>query len=429
MFAVGAWIVPAAFFVFAIILSCSHVNFCLLFCLIIFWAAGFGVFESLNFKYEQDNFLNMNCTICPRRCFISAGKTGFCGVRRNMASMGVVQNNSIGGEVSGGIVGEGGGIFSVVYGKNTGFVVDPVEKKPLYHFYPGLRTLSFGSIGCNLDCKFCQNFSISRSVDESILIAASPLEVVDVARRNGCLGVAFTYNEPVIWLEYVIDIARAARQAGLLTIAVTNGYITQEWQEKFFENIDAANVDLKSFSDNFYREYCSASIEPVKETLCFLAKKNRGKLGNIICNDNSKSNSNSRTWFEVTTLLIPELNDSEKEVEELADWILSNLGAEVPLHFSAFRPADRMRSIPPTPPRTLFKARDIALAAGLKYVYTGNIDDQVGQSTFCPQCKQCVIVRDRFNVTEYHIDEDQCCCYCGQTIAGEFSENENEFKK
>ncbi|MDR1485749.1 MAG: AmmeMemoRadiSam system radical SAM enzyme [Planctomycetaceae bacterium] len=358
----------------------------------------------------------MNCTICPRHCFIPAGKSGFCGTRRNSrqnsANSTTKKNNNNNDE-------NNGEIFSIAYGKNTGLVVDPVEKKPFYHFYPGSKTLSLGSIGCNLDCKFCQNFSISRSVDDSILVESSPSDVVNAAKQNGCRSIAFTYNEPVIWLEYVIDIAKEAHKAGLLTVAVTNGYISQEWREKFFENIDAANVDLKSFSDNFYREYCSASLEPVKETLCYLAQKNKianKNVSGINCNDNSIRG----TWFEVTTLLIPELNDSERETAELSDWFFANLGAEVPLHFSAFRPADRMRTIPPTPPKTLFRSRNIATAAGLKYVYTGNINDPEGQTTFCPQCKQSIISRNRFNVTEYLIDEDQCCRYCGQTIAGKF---------
>ncbi|MDR2762372.1 MAG: AmmeMemoRadiSam system radical SAM enzyme [Planctomycetaceae bacterium] len=351
----------------------------------------------------------MNCTICPRRCFIPAGKTGFCGVRRN-------GNGNIGKSDNSPKIDDNIGIYSITYGKNTGLVVDPVEKKPLYHFYPSSSTLSLGSIGCNLDCKFCQNFSISRLSDDSFLRESSPKDVVDTARTKGCRSIAFTYNEPIIWLEYVIDIAKEAHKAGLFTIAVTNGYISQEWREKFFDYIDAANVDLKSFSNDFYREYCSASIEPVKETLLYLAKKSKDKTRGINRNDNSSR----KTWFEVTTLLIPELNDSDREIEELSDWFFSNLGAEIPLHFSAFRPADRMLSIPPTPAKTLFRARDIALARGLKFTYTGNIDDQAGQSTFCPQCKQSIISRDRFNVTEYLIDEDQCCKYCGQTIAGEF---------
>jgi pyruvate formate lyase activating enzyme len=342
---------------------------------------------------------------------IPVGKSGYCGVRRNWyqdSSSNTTNENNFKNDLR-------NGIFSITYGKNTGLVVDPVEKKPLYHFYPGSKTLSLGSIGCNLDCKFCQNSSISRSVDDSVLVKYSPLEVVAAAQLNGCRSIAFTYNEPIIGLEYVIDIAKEAHQAGLQTIAVTNGYIAQEWLDKFFENIDAANVDLKSFSDDFYREYCSASIEPVKETLCYLAKKNKNSTKNN-CNDNSKRG----IWFEVTTLLIPELNDSEREIAELSDWFFSELGAEIPLHFSAFRPADRLRSIPPTPAKTLFRSRNIATATGLKYVYTGNIDDTAGQATYCPQCKQSIISRNRFNVTEYLVDEDQCCRYCGQTIAGEF---------
>jgi pyruvate formate lyase activating enzyme len=356
--------------------------------------------------------VSSNCTICPRHCFIPVGKTGFCGVRSNgfSASADNTPNNN-----------NDGGIFSLTYGKNTGLVVDPVEKKPLYHFYPTSKTLSLGSIGCNFDCKFCQNFLISRSTDVSALVAVSPSDVVNAALRAGCRSVAFTYNEPVIWLEYVIDIAKAAHRVGLSTIAVTNGYISPEHWDNFFGNIDAANVDLKSFSDDFYREYCSASIEPVKATLCYLRKMGEIRAGVI------PASSKRGTWFEITTLLIPELNDSEAEVGELSSWIFSNLGGEVPLHFSAFRPADRLRSISPTPAETLFRARETALAAGLKYVYTGNIDDPAGQSTFCPQCKQSIISRERFNVTEYLIDEDQCCRYCGQTIAGEFDTETGEF--
>jgi pyruvate formate lyase activating enzyme len=306
-------------------------------------------------------------------------------------------------------------IFSIAHGKNTGLAVDPIEKKPLYHFYPNSKTLSLGSIGCNLDCKFCQNFSIAHSVDDSTLIEMPPSAIVDTALRNGCQSIAFTYNEPIIWLEYAIEIAIIAHQAGLFTIAVTNGYISPEVRQKFFDHIDAANVDLKSFSDKFYREYCSAAVEPVKETLCYLAEKNKNQI-KFNCNNNSIY----RTWLEITTLLIPGLNDSEDEIEKLSEWIFSNLGSEIPLHFSAFRPADRMQSIPPTPSSTLFRSRDIASSKGLKYVYTGNIDDPIGQATFCPQCKQNIISRNRFNVTEYLINEDQCCNYCGQTIAGEF---------
>lgn len=356
----------------------------------------------------------MNCTICPRHCFIAAGKTGFCGVRqhRQKNCNNITPNNNNTKNNTNNIDDE---IFSITYGKNTGLFVDPIEKKPLYHFYPASKTLSIGSVGCNLDCKFCQNYSTSRCVDDSVLIASSPSDVISAAQRNGCRSIAFTYNEPVIGLEYVIDIAKEARKSGLRTIAVTNGYISQEWREKFFDHIDAANVDLKSFSDDFYRQYCSASIEPVKETLCYLAEKKKRKM-NFNCNDNS----NRGTWFEVTTLLISGLNDSEQEIAELSAWFFSKLGAEVPLHFSAFRPAYRMLSIPPTPPSTLFRSRNIAIAAGLKYVYTGNIDDPAGQATFCPQCKQSIISRNRFDVTEYFIDEDQCCRYCGQNIAGEF---------
>ncbi|MDR0609881.1 MAG: AmmeMemoRadiSam system radical SAM enzyme [Planctomycetaceae bacterium] len=322
------------------------------------------------------------CNICPRSCAIEEGQLGFCGIRtcRN------------------------GSIVLLSYGRTTGLAVDPIEKKPLNHFYPGSQVLSFGSIGCNFNCRFCQNWTTARSRDLSLLqTAATPEQIVEQAQRFQCRSVAFTYNEPVIWLEYALDVARLCRRAGIKTVAVSNGFISEEKREEFFDLMDAANIDLKSFSGEFYSTYCQSRLEPVLETLRYLARR-------------------SRTWLEVTTLLIPTLNDSATELELLSQWLVHNLGVETPIHFSAFHPAYRMTMLSPTPVQTLFLAREIAISAGLRFVYTGNIDDPAGQTTYCPQCRQAVISRQRYRVDEYNIDNESCCRFCGQTIAGQFDE-------
>jgi pyruvate formate lyase activating enzyme len=321
-----------------------------------------------------------SCDLCPRHCSLAEGQPGFCGVR-------TLQN---------------GTVASRTYGKTTGFAVDPIEKKPLNHFYPGSKILSFGSIGCNLACRFCQNAATAQSRNFSLLTAsATPDEIVLLAKQHYCESVAFTYNEPIISAPFVQDVAAACRKAGLKTVAVSNGFIADACRSTFFANIDAANIDLKSFSETFYRDYCGGELEPVKETLRYLAKSN--------------------TWLEVTTLLIPSLNDSDQEINDLCNWFAHHLGREVPLHFSAFRPANKLTTLPPTPPQTLFRAREIALSVGLKYVYTGNIDDPAGQSTYCPQCGQTVISRRGYAIDEYEIDDESCCKYCGQSIGGCFS--------
>lgn len=322
------------------------------------------------------------CEICPRHCRLQESRFGLCGARQRRGNV----------------------IVPVTYGRLTGAVVDPMEKKPLYHFYPGSKILSIGSFGCNLFCTFCQNWSSSQAREiDRLNPPISPREIVRQTKDTNCIGVAFTYNEPVINAEYVIDVAKECRKAGLKTVAVSNGYISDQWRAPFFEYIDAANIDLKSFTPEFYRKYCFAELEPVKQTLTYLAKK-------------------SDCWLEVTTLLIPSLNDSEQELDALSKWIAKELGYQVPVHFSAFRPAYQLQSIPATPPTTLFQAREIALANGLKFVYTGNIDDPAGQTTTCPQCHQAIISRTRFQVDEYHVDEEFCCRYCGQSIAGLFCE-------
>ncbi len=322
----------------------------------------------------------MNCDLCPRRCALQDNGFGFCGVRQR----------------------QGDKIVLTTYGLMTGVAVDPIEKKPLYHFYPGSKVLSFGSIGCNLSCEFCQNFQTAQSRDRSLLRqTASPDDIVRLAGETGCRSVALTYNEPIIGAEYAVDVAVACRRAGINTVVVSNGFITPEKRPWFFEFVDAANIDLKSFSDAFYRNRCGASLEPVKETLRYLAKS-------------------TNVWLEVTTLLIPGLNDSDTELRELAEWIRKNLGAETPLHFSAFRPMNRMLDVPTTPPQTLFHAREIAHTVGLRYVYTGNIVDPAGGTTSCPQCRQAIVVRNGFSVEENAVDDESCCRFCGQSVAGFF---------
>ena len=320
----------------------------------------------------------MPCSLCPRRCSPADGGFGFCGVRQR----------------------QGDEIVLTTYGLTTGLAVDPIEKKPLYHFYPGSKVLSFGSIGCNFSCTFCQNFQTAQSRNRALLRqAASPDDIVRIARETGCQSVAFTYNEPIIGAEYAVDVAAACRRAGIKTVVVSNGFITAEKRPWFFEFIDAANIDLKAFSDDFYRMQCGSAVEPVKETLVYLARS-------------------TNVWLEVTMLLIPGLNDSETELRDMATWVRKNSGAETPLHFSAFRPMNRLLDVPPTPPQSLFWAREIAMQAGLRYVYTGNINDPAGGTTLCPQCRQAIIVRKGFSIVEHAVDEESCCRFCGQSIAG-----------
>lgn len=318
------------------------------------------------------------CDLCPRSCSIGEGEFGFCSVRTN----------------------RDGKIELATYGRSSGFCVDPIEKKPLYHFFPGSKVLSFGGIGCNLFCRFCQNWHTSRSRDLNLCSQiASPESIARTAKEHGCKSIAFTYNEPITWAEYAVDTAKEARKLGIKTVAVTAGYISSGRRAWFFEQMDAANVDLKSFSPEFYRKWCGAELEPVKDTLLYLARE-------------------TEILLEITTLLIPGLNDSDSEIRELSEWIRVNLGAERPLHFSAYHPAYKVSDIPPTPLSTIRKARDIAKEAGLKHVYTGNVNDPEGASTYCPQCNQCVIGRDRFEITETHFNEDSCCAFCGQSIYG-----------
>lgn len=322
---------------------------------------------------------NVQCFLCPRHCLIKKGSRGFCFVRQNMD----------------------GNFVAASYGHTSGFAIDPIEKKPLYHFYPGENVLSFGTIGCNLGCKFCQNWHMSRAEDLGLLIEdASPQDIASAAKRAQCKSVAFTYNEPIINAEYVIDAAQECRRAGIATVAVTDGYIGAEARDEFFENINAANVDLKAFTERFYEKLCSAKLQPVLDTLVFIKKE-------------------TKTWLELTNLIISGENDSEGELKAMARWIVENLGSEVPMHFSAFHPSFQMMTTPVTPKETLAVARAIALSAGLKYVYTGNVYDPEGACTYCKHCGKVVIRRNGYEVKEYHLKNSQCE-FCNTTCDGVF---------
>ena len=328
-----------------------------------------------------DDGRRLLCTLCPRGCSLAPGERGFCFVRENRA----------------------GQMISSTYGRSTGFCVDPIEKKPLHHFYPGSSVLSFGTAGCNLGCKFCQNWTTTKSRDvEAACEAAAPEAIAEAAQRLGCRSVAFTYNDPIVWAEYAIDTAKACRQRGIKTVAVTSGYMTPTAREAFYEHIDAANVDLKGFTDDFYRRLAGGRLEPVLDTLRWLARR-------------------SPVWLEITNLVIPQENDSPEEIGRMCRWIADELGPDVPLHFSAFHPDFKMTDRGPTPPETLAMAHDTARRAGLRYVYTGNVVDRDRQATYCPGCGQGVIRRDGYRIEEYAV-RGSCCGKCGAAIAGRFDD-------
>jgi len=288
------------------------------------------------------------------------------------------------------------------YGRASGFCIDPIEKKPLNHFYPGSSILSFGTAGCNLGCRFCQNWDISKAREYDRLSDwAAPEDVADAAVRAGCRSLAFTYNDPTIFAEYAIDCAIAAHERGLNAVAVTAGYITPEARRDFYAHMDAANVDLKAFTQQFYHKLCFANLEPVLDTLRWLKHE-------------------TDVWFEVTTLLIPGQNDSEDEIAQLSDWFLENLGPDVPLHFTAFHPDFKMMDVPHTPPSTLSRARQQAKAAGIHHVYTGNVHDKAGQSTYCASCGQQLIGRNWYNLSDWHLEGNGRCQFCNAPLAGQF---------
>ncbi len=288
------------------------------------------------------------------------------------------------------------------YGRSSGFCIDPIEKKPLNHFLPGTSILSFGTAGCNLACKFCQNWDISKSRETDTLVdAAHPQSIARAASEHGCSSVAFTYNDPVIFAEYAMDIADACREKGVYAVAVTAGYMHAAPRREFYARMDAANVDLKAFSDDFYFRICGGRLQPVLDTLVYLVKE-------------------TGVWTEITTLLIPGKNDSEEELKAQSKWIRANLGPDVPLHFTAFHPDWKMTDVPATPAATLVRAREIAQLAGLNYVYTGNVHDEAGGSTYCPSCEKPIVVRDWYSIGAYHVTDQGTCGHCGARIAGRF---------
>jgi len=322
----------------------------------------------------------VQCDLCPRFCRLHEGQRGACFVRMR----------------------EHDAMVLTTYGRSSGFCIDPIEKKPLNHFYPGTSVFSFGTAGCNLACKFCQNWDISKSRDmDRLMDSASPEEIAHTAVSHGCKSIAFTYNDPVIFAEYAIDAARAARAQGLKTVAVTAGYITELARGDFYREIDAVNVDLKGFTDDFYLRLCGAHLQPVLDTLKWLVHE-------------------TSVWVEITTLLIPGMNDSDEELAALSAWVARELGANTPLHFTAFHPDFKMRDIPQTPKSTLTRARDIALREGLRHVYTGNVHDRSGGTTYCTGCGEALIVRDWYEILDYRVTEAGACRSCNTPLVGRF---------
>jgi pyruvate formate lyase activating enzyme len=304
---------------------------------------------------------------------------------------------------------EGDDIVLDTYGRSSGFCLDPIEKKPLHHFYPGTSVLSFGTAGCNLTCKFCQNWDISKSRDVDTLASdASPETIALAARSAGARSVAFTYNDPVIFIEYAMDTADACHAHDIKTVAVTAGYIKPEARRDFFAKIDAANVDLKAFTEGFYRSLCGASLDAVKDTLVYLARE-------------------TKVWLELTTLVIPGHNDDERELRALASWVREALGAHVPLHFSAFHPDYKLRDVARTPPETLRRARAIAREEGLSHVYVGNVHDREGDTTFCAHCGHAVIERDWYELIHYRLDSEGRCPACASPVEGAFDRSAGNF--
>jgi len=322
----------------------------------------------------------IQCDLCPRFCRLREGQRGLCFVRACESAQ----------------------IVLTTYGRSSGFCVDPIEKKPLNHFHPGTPVLSFGTAGCNLACRFCQNWDISKSRETDTLAdSASPETIARAAVELACNSVAFTYNDPVIFLEYAVDVARACRDAGIRTVAVSAGEICEEPRAEFFAQMDAVNIDLKAFTERFYRDLCAGQLEPVLETLVYLKQE-------------------TEVWVEITNLVIPGENDSEREFDEMTRWIVDRLGPEVPLHFSAFHPDYKMRDHPPTPTATLRRAREIARGNGVRHAYTGNVHDPDGDTTYCHHCREPLIRRDWYELIEWRLDEEGRCPSCKTECAGRF---------
>ena len=339
-----------------------------------------GVVEGRYWHGLEDG--RIQCDLCPRFCRLNDGQRGLCFVRKR----------------------EGERLMLTSYGRSSGFCVDPIEKKPLNHFLPGTPVLSFGTAGCNLACKFCQNWDISKSREiDTLADAASPETLANAALELGCRSIAFTYNDPVIFLEYAVDVAKACREEGIRTVAVTAGYITSEPRIEFYRHMDAANVDLKAFTESFYKKICGGELAPVLETLEYLKHE-------------------TDVWFELTTLLIPGENDSPAEIDRMTQWVVEHLSPDVPMHFSAFHPDWKMRDHPSTPPETLRRAREIALKNGVRYAYTGNVHDKKGDTTYCHACGEALIGRDWYELLSWDLGAKGTCRHCGTSCAGVFEE-------
>lgn len=322
----------------------------------------------------------IQCDLCPRFCKLKDGQRGLCYIRTRVGDM----------------------MYLTSYGRSSGYCIDPIEKKPLSHFLPGTPVLSFGTAGCNLACKFCQNWDMSKARDmDKLMDQALPDDIAYTAKQYHCKSVAYTYNDPVIFHEYAVDVAKACKQHGVKSVAVSAGYISKEARPEFFEYMDAANIDLKAFNEDFYWKLCGAHLQDVLDTIIYI-----------------KHNTN--IWLELTTLIIPDENDCPKEIEAMSKWILDNLGPDVPIHFTAFHPDYKMQNKNHTSRNTLKKARTIAMSAGLNYVYTGNIHDEKGASTYCTNCGKVVIGREWHIITDWQLNDSGCCLYCGTQCAGVF---------
>ncbi len=322
----------------------------------------------------------IQCDLCPRYCKLHDGQRGLCFVRGRRGETMVL----------------------TTYGRSSGFCIDPIEKKPLNHFYPGSAVFSFGTAGCNLACKFCQNWDISKSREiDTLADAASPEAIARAAEELGCRSVAYTYNDPVIFHEYAIDVAKACHERDIRSVAVTAGYVCPEPRAEFYAHMDAANVDLKAFTERFYHKIVGGHLQPVLETLEYIKNE-------------------TDCWLETTTLLIPGENDSDAEIDEMTKWVVEKLGPDVPMHFTAFHPDWKMRDLPPTPPDTLTRARKIAMDNGVRYAYTGNVHDMDGGSTWCHECGKKLIGRDWYVLGEWNLTAEGKCRFCGTPCAGVF---------
>jgi pyruvate formate lyase activating enzyme len=329
-------------------------------------------------RLEDDR---VQCDVCPRACKLREGQRGLCFVRAR----------------------EGDAIVLTTYGRSSGFCVDPIEKKPLNHFLPGTSVLSFGTAGCNLCCRFCQNWDISKSRElDTLADAAGPETIAQTAQRLGCASAAFTYNDPVIFMEYAMDVADACRSRGIKAVAVTAGYMCSAPRAEFYAHMDAANVDLKGFTEHFYAQTCSGHLHSVLDTLIYLRH-------------------GTDVWLEITNLLIPGLNDSDEELDRMTRWVVDELGPDVPMHFTAFHPDYKMRDHPATPRRTLTRARGIARGNGVRFAYTGNVHDRDGGSTYCAECDALLIERDWYSLGSYALSDDGCCGACGTRLPGVFA--------